>query len=81
MGLLISDLRYTALAKITKDYVFLQLSTKDYQRPAKTISSRFSCRIFALRLGVWGQGRPLQDDTCEHLCTFVNTFVHLGTVF
>ncbi|MCI7575536.1 MAG: hypothetical protein MSS82_01955 [Bacteroidales bacterium] len=31
-----------------KDYIFLQLSTKDCQRPTKTINSPFSCRIFAV---------------------------------
>lgn len=30
-----------------KDYIFLQLSIKDCQRPTKTINSPFSCRIFA----------------------------------
>lgn len=30
-----------------KDYIFLQLPTKDCQRPTKTINSPFSCRIFA----------------------------------
>lgn len=37
-GLLISDSHYTALAKITKDYIFLQLSTKDRQRRSIAVS-------------------------------------------
>ena len=39
-----------ALCCLCKDYQKLHLSTTFYQRPAKTISSRFSCRIFAVVL-------------------------------